>query len=450
MNSFGATGFRNRTFLWPIYFLALVTLVSEWRITSIDSRAQFGIGSVAKTWLHQDVFLSFTKMDMGVILLCSYVMLTRRSGIPYIRLDRTAKKFLALCGIVIAFSILIALANSVSNPFSFFRPIAHFTMTLMITRYLVAQVGARRKIIRFINSISGLYMTLKMILFLSGNGNFVPEIGFVSTYDSYAVYVVLLATLLNLNLVLAALHKKKNPATSNLLLTIVGISFSLSTFIRTIWLVIAIALVLCVNSRNNNLVASGKKSAKGIFVSPRFLGGLIAIAIICLFIFAPSFNSRFNSMHLWSSSASTELGGSDNGDHLLDIQNGLAAVKMSPILGSGLGASLDVSGYSYKSKSFGFHNAPLTVWYWTGFAGFVLWILFPFQIWKWSKMTKYEDELVSCFAKSVRIWFCSIFIATSFFSAWPMTSIQFSIFLGLVIACITPNQSNVRGENLVR
>lgn len=450
MNNCRATGFRNGTFLWPIYFLALLTLVPEWRITSPDSRAQYGVGSVAKTWLHQDIFLSFTKVDIANIFLYSYLMLMRRSSISHIRLDRTVRNFLASSGIVIAFSLLMALANSVSNPLAFFRPIAHFTMAFILTRYLVAQRGARRKIIEFISLISFLYMILKLIQLLSGNGDFVPDIGLVSTYDSYAIYVVLLTVLLNFNLVLQALHKRENPATFNILVTIVGILFSLSTFVRTIWVVLAIALVLCINSRHNDIDASNERGARKVIVSPRFLGGLIAIAIACLFIVAPSYNSRFNSMHIWSSSATTELGGRDNGDHLLDIQNGIAAVKKSPILGSGLGAALDVSGYGYKSRSFGFHNSPLTVWYWTGIVGFVLWVLLPFRIWKWSKMAKYDDELVNGFAKSVRIWFCSIFIATFFFSAWPLTSIQFCIFLGLVIGCIAPNQNSTRRKNWVR
>lgn len=450
MNSIKSISSRNRTFLWPIYFLALVTLVSEWGITSLDSRAQYGVGSVARTWLYQEAFLSFTKIDIVVIFLFFYLIMMRRTSIFYIRLDRSARNFLFLSGSVVVFSFLIALVNSVSNPLSFFRPIAHLAMVFLLTRYLVAQDKARQKIIGFVNLISGLYMSLKLILLLSGNGDFVPGIGFVSTYDSYVIYIMLLATLLNLNLVLLALHKRENPATVNLLLTIVGLVFCISSFVRTIWVVIAIALILCVYSRHNFLITVEEKGARKVYLGPKFLGGLIAIAIACLLTFSPDFNSRLNSMNIWSSSASTELGGQDNGEHLLDIQNGIAAVKVSPILGSGLGAAHDVAGYSYKSKSFGFHNSPLTVWYWTGIAGILLWVQFPFRIWKWSKRMEYEDELVTCFAISVRIWFCSIFIATSFFSAWPLTSVQFCIFFGLVLGCIAPNNTFIRSEKSVR
>ncbi len=446
MNSLGKIDSTNRTFLWPVYLIFLITLVSEWEITSLDSRVQYGIGSVARTWPYQDAFLSFTKIDIVMIFFSLYLMLMRRSNIAHIRMDPSARSFLTLAGLVIIFSLLIALFNSVSNPLSFFRPIVHLSMAFTLTRYLVTQNKAKIKIIRFVNIISSIYIIFKMILFLSGNGDFVPGIGFVSTYDSYAVYVVLLAILLNLNLVLLALHKRQNPTFFNLLMTVVGIAFSISTFIRTIWVVIAIALFLCINSSHKLLTSSAEKGERKIHLSPRFLGVVIAIAITCLLIFSPNFNSRLNSMKFWSSSASTELGGQDNSEHLLDIKTGIAAIKVSPFLGSGLGAGHAVTGYSYKSKSFGFHNSPLTVWYWTGILGFLLWFQLPFRIWSWSKIAETQDELVTCFAKSVRIWFCSIFIATSLFSAWPLTSVQFCIFFGILIGFIAPNKAVTRNE----
>lgn len=431
---------RNRPFLWPIYLLFLISLFPEWKITSLEERIQIGFGSVTKTWLYEDVFLSFTKLDLLIIFLVLYFMSARRREIMYSRLDHNARIYLFTCAAIVILSFVISLLKSVNNPLAYFRPLAILTMTLILTRYLIAQKSARNLFIDFFNKISGAYMSIKLLFLVSGNGEFVPDIGHVSTYDSYVVYIMLLATLFNFNLVLFDLHAKQKPKKKNLFYIAIGILFAVFTFVRTIWFCLTISIILSLLSRFGSINAKTRESKKTFYVTPKFFGAMLVIGMLGLFFISPSLNSRLYSMNIWSTSASVQLGGQDNQEHLLDLQNGIEAVKHAPVFGSGLGAGYNVSGYSYKNRSVGFHNAPLTVWYWTGISGLFLWLILPFQVWKWSKYHGEQNELNGLFAKSIRIWFLSIFIATSLFSAWPLTSVQFSVFFGLIIGFIAPSR----------
>lgn len=412
--------------------LISMALFSQWNVDTTKR-----VGRYTQSWLYRDLFSGFSVADITTfslftlsILIYSVQELTLRHSVMKVTSIKFGK-FGLFVFLVTCISIFVALFNGVSGLLFALRPLVLLALTFL-TIYLTfrRQPWLLENLLRHVSQVMALLGLPQLISLLGVQTAVKLSEAAVSTYDGILLHMYVLCALFGIAGQL--LHGSKTTRIDSVA-TIINISVVLTSFRRAHWAELAIGTYLVLRAMRGST-----QSARGTFETTtelKLLGGLLAV--IGLAAFSPlDYVSRLQSMLVFKADSRIALGGSDNYDHIQDVITGFQVATENWLFGIGLGGSFRVSGISFKSVSYGVHNAPLTVWIWFGIFGLIAWLYSPLFM---RKILSTETALnltdkARLTSIAVRSWYIAIFLVTCLFTDWPFSSAQFAIGFGVICA----------------
>lgn len=394
-----------------------------------------GGNDYAGSLMYAKAIAGFRFVDLGILaLVLVHLVAVACSRQPIMHFPRA----LVLPGLAFLFCIATGVGYGYlrggSNFFFDWRSLA-----LGIGLYFVSAFWIRTPLdVRSVVALFGIYMAMRVALlfalYVAGRGDTLLGIP-IPTFDGPALSAIVFAALLAFRY-----RETCNKSAHKLLwaaLAAAAYLIVLLCFRRTYWGEIAIGTALLLLLRRDHRL--------------RNFALLAAMFCLAAMTLGRPFAARLQSLDVMQIDGEFSA---DNSDHLHDLVDAWDQVRLSPLMGIGVGTAYPTWRIrNWKNESVMVHNAPLHVWLKYGAVGLVCYLWFHIALLRWLyRRSKYLAGRDAAFLQVAFAYLTAQFVMTLGFAPWPYSELQLTTLISFIVAvaiCAArslPLQSFARGK----
>lgn len=276
---------------------------------------------------------------------------------------------------------------------------------------------------RSVVTLFGVYMAVRiailLALYVAGHGDTLLGIP-IPTFDGPALSAIVFTALL-------AFRYRETCGKSADKLLWAGLAAAaylivLLCFRRTYWGEIAIGTALLLLLRRDHRL--------------RNLALLAAMFCLAAMTLGKPFAARIQSLDVMQMDGEFSA---DNSDHVHDLLDAWDQVRLSPLMGIGVGTAYPTWRIrNWKNESVMVHNAPIHVWLKYGAVGLVCYLWFHIALLRWLyRRSKYLAGRDSAFLQVAFAYLSAQFAMTLSFAPWPYSELQLTTLMSFIAAAAT-------------
>lgn len=316
----------------------------------------------------------------------------------------------------VAVSLTYGMQHGGKNFFFDWRALALGMGFYVTYRVWIEDTGSARQALVVFGVVVAVRIMLLLGMYLAGGGDTLLGIR-IPAFDGPTVSAAVFAALLGLSL--SGNNQSSWCRGGWLLLAAMAILLVVLCFRRTYWAELAVGIVILGPN-------SGRQWLRGALV-------LACIAALAWIFMGRSMLERVASLDFTSSDSSYA---GDNADHVGDLLDAWDQVKVSPMMGVGLGHSYPTWRIrNWKDESVMVHNAPLHVWLKYGLLGLAFYLLYHLALFRYLRQhAKRSTPLRRPVVVAVLAYLAAQFLVSLGFAPWPYSAVQSTNLIAFLLA----------------
>jgi hypothetical protein len=274
--------------------------------------------------------------------------------------------------------------------------------------------------IRSVVELFGVYMAVRIAilfaLYVAGHGDNLLGVP-IPTFDGPALSAIVFTALLALR------YRETCSKSAHKLLwaTLAAAAYLivLLCFRRTYWGEIAIGTALLLLLRRDHRL--------------RNFALLAAMFCLAAMTLGKPFAARIQSLDVMQVDGEFSA---DNSDHVHDLLDAWDQVRLSPLMGIGVGTAYPTWRIrNWKNESVMVHNAPIHVWLKYGAIGLVCYLWFHIALLRWLyRRSKYLAGKEAAFVQVAFAYLSAQIVMTLSFAPWPYSELQLTTLMSFIAA----------------